>query len=216
MIKAVVFDMDGVVIDSEIIHTRAIKEALKQELGLDVDKDEILEYIGLFYPEKLEKILKKRNIQKDVNKLTERAKMIFKGLTKHVRLMPGFLDLIKTVIKNNFKTALASSSPRDYIEEISSMLDIEKYFDVIIAGDEVKNRKPNPECYLLTAKKLGLKPEECLVIEDSVPGVIAAKEAGMKCIAKPNPYVKDGDFSRADMIVNSLEEIDLDTIKRFN
>lgn len=89
---------------------------------------------------------------------------------------------------------------------------LKKYFDIRVNGNDVKKSKPNPDLYLLAAEKLGVKPKECVVIEDSVTGIHAAKNAGMFCIAVPNKYIKNGDFSKADIIVKSLKEIDLDLI----
>ncbi len=213
MIKAVLFDMDGVLIDSETHHIKAMQQILKEELDLEVDAEEIGQFSGLTYIEKLKKIGIKNNIEKLSKKTNNRYIQIIR---KQIKLSPGTRDLLEIISKTNLKSALVTASNKEQTNLILEKTRSKKYFDIVITGNDVKNRKPDPECYMLAAKKLDLRPKECVVIEDSIVGLTAAKEAGMKCIARPTPYIKRGDFSKADMIINSLEEINLDMIKTFN
>lgn len=119
--------------------------------------------------------------------------------------MPGFDQLIKELAGQNLKLAIASSSRHPKF--IAANLKIEKYFNLIIDGSMITNHKPDPEIYVKTATELKVDPKNCLVIEDSASGVIAAKIAGMKVIAVPNWSTKDQNFSPADLMVTSLKEI---------
>ncbi len=213
-IKAVLFDMDGTIADTEPYHVKAIQEILKEELNLRTSEDEIGEYIGLVYEEKLKNIFKKRRINKDVHELSNKIrKRYIKSVERDINLFSGTKDLFKRLKKNKFLIGLVSSGVRKDMNIVMKATNSKKYFDVTIAGDEVENKKPDPECYLKAAEKLHINPEECVVVEDSIPGVEAAKNAGMFCIAVPNKYIKNGDFSKADIVVDGLNEIDLDLIK---
>ncbi len=213
VIKAVLFDMDGTLADTEPYHTKLIQEVLKEELNLDVSEDEIGEYIGIIYREKLKRIFKKRGINTDVHELSNKIrKRYIKLIENGIDLVDGAEGLLKKLKKNKFLIGLVSSGIRDDMIIVMKLTKSKKYFDVTIAGDEVKNRKPDPECYLKAAKELNVSPEECVVVEDSVPGVESAKNAGMFCIATPNKYIKNGDFSKADIVIDSLNEINLELL----
>jgi beta-phosphoglucomutase-like phosphatase (HAD superfamily) len=108
--------------------------------------------------------------------------------------------------------ALVSSTPKENIELITEKLGIKKYFSLFINGDDVKEGKPSPRAFLLAAEKLGVEPKNCVVIEDAIVGVQAAKRAGMYCIAVTNAHPQE-DISEADIVVNSLEEITVKTIE---
>jgi beta-phosphoglucomutase-like phosphatase (HAD superfamily) len=108
--------------------------------------------------------------------------------------------------ERGFKMAIASSAPRENIELIMDTLDIARYFLVIISEKDVTRGKPEPDGYLLAAKRLGVKPENCLVIEDAIVGVTAARRAGMHCLAVTNSHPRDS-LNDADLVVDSLEEI---------
>ena len=126
--------------------------------------------------------------------------------------MDGAEEKIKEM-KENFKIALVSGSTRDQIESLLENTGLKKYFDIRVSSDDVKNNKPYPDSYLLSTEKLGVKPNECVVIEDSVTGIEAAKSAGMMCISVLNKYNKNQDSSKADIKVNNIREITLNLIK---
>jgi len=127
--------------------------------------------------------------------------------------MPGLYDLVDSLKSAGYRIAIASSSILDHIKMVLQGLKLEDKFDVVVSGDQVKHSKPNPEIYLTAATALGVKPEESLALEDASSGVQAAKNAGMMCIAVPNEYTRDGDFSRADLIVSGLGDISVNTVK---
>ena len=212
-IKAVLFDMDGVVVDSEPYHIQAMREVLLEEMELDIPSEEIGGFCGLNYEEKIEIIFKKRNLNADIDSLRKKTNERYIQLIKD-RIYPkdGLIDLLERLLSENIKISLVTASNRKQTEIIVNRTGTSKYWAFIITGDDVIKRKPDSECYIKAKNKLGLEPKECVVIEDSIPGIEAAKGAGMFCIAIPNDYVKGQDFSKADIIVNSLKEINLDMI----
>jgi len=212
MIKAVIFDMDGLMVDSELFQSMAFKKILKR-YGIEA-KEEIVQVIGIREVENWEIIKKKYGLKEDTAKLMkERGKIYIKILKEKAVAMPGLYKLIDSLKKSGYKIALASSSVYEHVQIVLKKLKLQKDFNIIISGGDVNRGKPDPEVYLITAKKLSVKPIDCLVLEDAYTGVIAAKNAKMKCIAVPNKYTKNQDFSKADLVVKSLEEITIDTIK---
>lgn len=211
MIKAIIFDMDGLIIDSEPIQSRAFEAIIKQCGKKPVmNKDGVVQTIGIGDKQNLVVMKKKYRIKEDVNKLVERRNRIYvKLLRKSLKAMPDFYALIKAARKNGLKTAIASSSARMQVNAVVSGLKIS--VDATVSGDETKRPKPYPDIFLLAAKKLGVNPGSCIVLEDSGPGVEAAKRANMKVIAVPNEFTKKHDFSKADMIVGSLKDINMES-----
>jgi HAD superfamily hydrolase (TIGR01509 family) len=138
----------------------------------------------------------------------ERNELVEESLTK-VKPMPGFHKLMSFLNKKTIKFALASSGTRAHIKTTLKAVNIENSFDAIVSGDEVHKSKPEPDIFLLAAKKLNLNPEECAVIEDAFSGIRAAKKAGMKAIGiyHKQPVTKQ-DLSEADAILDNLGEIE--------
>lgn len=215
MIKAVIFDMDGLMVDTEPLYSKAMSEVaakrgkcftleIKQKLmgRLAIDSLTIFrEQLGLNEsPQEL---------------LAEREEIYGKLLSQNVSPMPGLFKLLELLNKLKIRKAIASSSKRKWIDLIINKLGIIEQFEIIVSGEEIKQGKPHPEIYLLVAQKLNLNPEECLVLEDAISGVSAAKSAKMKCIAVPNQFTQGVDFSLTDLVVNSLEEIDEPLLKKF-
>ena len=122
--------------------------------------------------------------------------------------MPGVVETVRALRELSLTLAITSSAVRDSIEVILTRLGIRVAFALIVDGSEVEHGKPDPEAYLVTARKLGLAPRECIVIEDSHVGVVAAKRAGMYCIAVRNPRAQTiQDLSTADVIVDSMRDV---------
>jgi HAD superfamily hydrolase (TIGR01509 family) len=128
-----------------------------------------------------------------------------------IKPFPGVLRLLNALQKGNFKLGLVSSAPKENINLVLSDLDLEGIFDCVVFGQEVSESKPSPQIYLLAAKKLGVTPNDCMVIEDSPLGVKAAKTAGMKCLAITNTHPRQ-ELKEADKVVDSLEDVDLITL----
>ncbi|MCD4795789.1 MAG: HAD family phosphatase [Candidatus Cloacimonetes bacterium] len=215
MIKAVIFDMDGVIIDSEPIYHKVEKKLFKR-LGIKISEDEHYSFVGMSMDLIWEKILSKNKLKLNKEELiklhTDNMIGSFQNEEKLTPL-PDLIELIERFIDNDFKIALASSSSGILIDIILKKLEIKKFFEVIISGEDVENGKPFPDIFLLTAKHLGIKPSECLVIEDSKNGVSAAKKADMKCIGFQNSNSGMQDLSVADMIIDNFSALHLKDIR---
>jgi len=206
--KAVIFDMDGVIIDSEPIHFEVDLQTIG-ELGGNISKEGLEKYVGTTNEYMYTDIKQKFNISKSLDEIISYKVELTKKRIIELELEPieGIRELLKELKRKNINTAIASSSPRDFIELVVSKFKIENYIEYIISGEEVDNGKPDPAIYIETAKKLRLSPEECTVIEDSRNGVLAAKAAGMRCIGFQNVNSGNQDLSNADIIVHSITEV---------
>jgi len=212
MIKAVFFDMDGTIADSEKIVWKVTRDFM-QKRGIFITHEEEKLLYGLIWKESIRKILESRGLeykQSIKNTLKERY---VRTLSKEVVAMPHIHELLGSA-KDNFKVGLATNSRIREVEIIFNKLDFKSYFDIKLTRDNVKNVKPHPEIYLRGAGIFGVDPSECVVFEDSIVGITAAKSAGMKCIAVINTYSAE-DLKDADMRIKSYKEINIEKIKEF-
>jgi len=214
MIKAVIFDMDGLLIDTELLQSKSFELLIRS-----YDKKPIFQENGLIHDigtkGNIQRIIiEKHGIKGSVESLTKKRRRFYRQLLEktQVKIMPGGKKLLEILKKKNLKLAIASNAYANFVNILIKRVNLEKYFDAIVTIDDVLKPKPFPDLYLETAKKLKVKPKNCLVLEDSEAGVIAAKKAKMKVIAVPSKYTKHQDFSKADKIVESLKNIDLNLI----
>ena len=213
MVKAVLFDMDGVLVNTETFYIRALIQVLSQEIGLELTEEEVERYAGLVYVEKLRRIFAERDVRADPSELAEKSRKRFLQIARgNIRLLPGAKELIEQLRSSGVKLGIVSSSQRKMIDMVLNETNLGGIFDVIIAQEDVKHLKPSSEPYLLASKRLELKSQDCLAIEDSLHGIISAKSAGMKCVAITNPYFSVSKYKEADLVVKGLYEIELKTI----
>jgi HAD superfamily hydrolase (TIGR01509 family) len=220
MTKAIIFDMDGVLIDSEPIRLEHVLGILKN-LGVTMSNEEYIKFIGTTSHYLWGTIKDRYSLSNEVEELisidrNEYFKYISSSATVKTPIN-GIPELVKSLYENNYKMAVASSSPISVIEIIAESTNLKGYFNELVTGDYVKRSKPEPDIFLYAAEKLGVLPEECVVIEDSCNGVRAAKKAGMKCIAYRNFNSGNQDLSKADIIINSFYDLiclDLNNITR--
>jgi len=206
MIKAVLFDLDGVIINSSEFHFEAWKKFC-QKFNILLTEEDFKKGFGKKNKDILEEIFKKPLSDKLIKKYSEEKERLFRELAKgKITSIRGAKEFIRRLIEDKYLLALVSSTPKINIEFIMEEIKLENYFKAIISAEDVKEGKPNPECYLKAAKKLKVNPEECIVIEDSLAGIEAALAAKMKCIAitTTEPYEK---LKKATYIVNSFSEI---------
>ena len=209
--KAVLWDMDGVIADSNSFHFAAWQETFAKR-GINFTKEDFTKLFGTRNDFIIRKVLGKGLPEKDIEPIVQEKEASFRQKAKsNIKPLPGVMKLLNTIKKGNFKLALVSSAPKENIDLLSSELKLEEYFNSIVSGCEVPQSKPNPQIYLLAAERLGTQPENCIVIEDSPPGVKAAKAAGMRCLAVANTHSKE-ELKGADKVVNSLEDMDLITL----
>lgn len=210
MLKAVIFDMDGVIIDSEPTHMKLENETYKK-LGIEVTGDEHLSFVGSTSHYMWETLKNKYKLTQTLEELIEYERTkYFKYLNSdecEITLIEGVKELIEDLHENGVKLAIASSSPLNVIEAVAKRFQIEKYFEVFVTGDYVKKSKPEPDIFLYASKKLGVSPENCVVIEDSHNGVLAAKNAGIKCVGINSDVEGRQDISMADLVINSFKEV---------
>ncbi|MCX2742812.1 HAD family phosphatase [Mangrovivirga sp. M17] len=179
-IKAVLFDMDGVMVDSNPYHRRAWP-IYGKKIGLEINEELMEKHVyGHTNHDALENLFNKKLDKTLTNKLGEEKEAIYRDLIKaDLKPVDGLIDFIKFLKEKDIKMAVASSAPRSNIDFILDSFNIRSAFKVIVDGNMVKSGKPNPEIFLKAAEMLGYSSAECLVIEDSLAGVEAGRRAGM-------------------------------------
>lgn len=211
--KAFIFDMDGVIIDSEPIHNRVIKDFL-QNHGYEITDEELDRYVGMTSTSVFTILKQKYHLPASAEELTVEHMNEFKTYIAkhHIQPIEGIKELLIKLQQENIPMAIASSSPLDVIEFVAKSFAITDYFAFLISGENMPQGKPAPDIYLHTAAKLNVTPTDCVVLEDSKNGSIAAKTAGMYCIGFANPNSGNQDLSRADIIVHNINEINLENL----
>jgi len=212
-IKAIIFDMDGVISDTIGHHTSA-ESVVLSKYGIHYSPDEIIKKFNALPDHEFYKILfSEIGKEPDLEKLDKEKFIVFKKLADEKLIAtPGAITLIYVLSKNNFLLGVASSAPSKIVDLVLTKLQIKKKFKSITTPEDVKKGKPFPDSFLYTAKKLGVSPQECLVIEDAPRGIEAAKKSGMKCIAIATTH-NAKDLQGADKIINSFEELTLQMIE---
>lgn len=215
MLEAVIFDMDGVIIDSEPFYLD-IGMGIYKRLNISITEKEHNSYTGVSNTNMWADIKKKYGLRETVNELVEiQNNANIKYLEKNLKtLIPGVVEILESLRENRIKAALASSSSMEIIRMVLEKFKIIKYFQAIESGENLEKSKPAPDIFLNAAKMLKVKPECCTVIEDSYNGVTAAKSAGMKCIGFKNFNSGNQNLEAADLIVTSLEDVNLNMIRK--
>lgn len=207
MIKAVLFDMDGVLADSEHLHLQTEKQTFHQ-VGYKFLKKECKEYAGQTIEHMFRDIIKKHHLPTTFEKIMpdheKRLAALFRAKLKPV---PDVIDLVKWLHKNNYPLAVCSSSPRKIVLLVLDIFKIRKYFQTIVTADEITHTKPHPEIFLKGARGLKTKPENCLVIEDAHAGITAAKRAKMYAIGHRNAKSGNQDLSQADFVITKMKRV---------
>lgn len=209
MLKAVIFDMDGVLIDSEPVHLEAHRR-LMEKLGLPFDKQYYMQFVGST-TDNMWKVLKHDyNITLSNDELMKMSDEFIKDIngTEGYPVMKGASDMIKRLSKAGLKLAIASSSGMERINYSINKLGVADKFDAIVSGLTVSHPKPAPDTFLEAANRLGVSPEECVVVEDSVNGMKAAKNADMVCVMYENTSMGVQNSEYADYILQSFEDVD--------
>lgn len=205
--NTVIFDMDGVIIDSEVIYIDFFQKVL-QDFDVEISEEDLFSLAGLSQ-QKTDEFLK--------SKLHRKPEEVYSLMKKYIDddkinyssiVMDGFYPLLKELKRKNFEIALASSSPKKTINNVLEELDIKDEFDAVISGEDFKESKPNPEIYIKTCEILGIRPKDAIAIEDSDYGIDSAKNAGLTVIARrENRFNFKQD--KADFIVDNLQDIKL-------
>lgn len=210
MLKAVIFDMDGVMIDSEPVHYEANKRIM-ETFGYKLEYSYYKQFIGSTLTFMWETIKRDFGISNEIAELNRMSEQYSENIIKENGYIeiPGVVQLVKMLSGAGLKLAVASSSSAHIIERVLSSLGIRDYFDVLVSGENVENPKPAPDIFLRASTLLGVEESGCIVIEDSFNGVKAAKAAKMACIGYINPHSGEQDLSKADYLVESFEGLSL-------
>ncbi len=211
MIKTFIFDLDGTLADTELLHYRTWKTVLEENGVADFTFDEFLNYVGTSNEKVARDYIARDDILKSIEELIERKQQLYMKLIGEIQLYDGVVEILET-FHGKVQVAVASSS---HYKEVSAILDahkISRFFEYVIGGDMVRKRKPDPEIYLKTLDVLGVPAKESIAFEDTNFGITAVKEAGIYGIAVPNGYTKNHDFSRADKVISSLSDFNVDLL----
>jgi beta-phosphoglucomutase len=210
MINAIIFDAEGVIIDTEKMWDRAQEEFLRRR-GIRYERMDIKHTLsGKSQAEAIDIIKTKYGLSGDAQSLAdERRELVRRQLEEHVEFVPGFREFFRC-IQPDYRTAVATAMPEDLLAIVEARLGLSKLFaghvySLVAVG---YRSKPNPDIFLHAADRLGVKPANCVVIEDAPHGVEGARRAGMKCIAITTTYDRPA-LSQADVVLDSFAQINL-------
>ena len=204
---AVVFDLDGLMVDTEPLARDAWNQVLV-EYDQKLDDDLFEQMIGLRLEDSASLVKKALDLAVDPGELSQKEQSNFRHIMESgVKTMPGLSTLLSCLDHNSLPWAVATSSGLAYARKVLAMIDLLDDCQVIASGEEVTRGKPHPDIYLLASNRLGLAPDKCLALEDSVAGCQAANSAGMITIAIPSPLIKKADYSCAHIVCPSLDVV---------
>lgn len=213
--KGFIFDMDGVIVDSEPVYDQWNEDLFKQ-LKIAVDEETRKSFIGVSARRKWEILKKEFSIDQEIDELLELQKQVFSQEWDFKKaLFPEVVPFLEKLKEYKIPLAVASSSEHHRINQVLEQCGLKGYFDKIVSGEDFKNGKPHPDIFLQASREIGRSSENCIVVEDSFHGVTAAKRAGMYCIGIRHKDIIM-DLSGADLVVNSLGEIPLNKLIQDN
>jgi beta-phosphoglucomutase len=219
MLKAIIFDMDGVLVNSEPLHRKAYFDMF-EEFNLNVSNRLYESFTGKSTSAICKELCEIFDLSISHEKLMLSKRKHFKTIFDNdpeFQMIDGALSLIKNYFYNNLTLILASSASMTNINRIFKKFDLDKFFKAKISGADLKESKPNPEIFIKAAKLSGFNKSECIVIEDSTNGVIASKSAGIYCIGFNSTNSKNQNYDKADLVVSNFNEIRFDYLnKNFN
>ncbi len=209
MLKAILFDMDGVIVDTEPLHRKAYFKMF-EDVDIDVTEALFTSFTGQATYQICECLCDTFDLSESPQELVRLKRRHFKYLFENdqsLQLIDGVLDLIKDYHKNGLKLVLASSASMPNINRIFERFNLNHYFLAKLSGADLKASKPHPEIFIKAAKVSGFDSTECIVIEDSTNGMKAANEAGIFCIGYQSKNSVNQDYSLADLKIDSFKEI---------
>jgi len=218
MIQTVIFDMDGVIVDTEPVHHYAYNQHFKQ-LNIAVTPEMYASFTGNSTKNIFERLKTQFNLKEDVTTLVETKRNLFNDAfdsKEDLYLLEGVEDLIKDLYANGMQLVLASSSATVTINRIFNRFNLHQYFTHIVSGEDFPKSKPHPAIFQHAAFLAQTPIENCIVIEDSTNGILAAKAAGIYCIGYDSFHSKMQDYSKADLVISDFRELNYDVIRNIN
>ena len=205
-IEAVVFDLDGLMLNTEDVFSESGKQLLARR-GLEMTAEIHGAMLGRRPNEAFQAMKDLTGIQDNIETLKAETRMLFQVIAAgHLALQPGLTALINRIDIAKLPRAVATSSPRDYMIDMLSRFNLLKGFHVTLTAEDVTQGKPHPEIYKTAAERLGVAPANMLVLEDSEAGTRAAAAAGAYAVSIPNEHTRAGDFSMASLIAKQLDD----------
>ena len=210
--KAVIWDMDGVIVDTAPYHLKAWQEVF-QKRGVTFTEDDFRRNFGQRNDTIIRNVLGEAISQNEIDTIAIEKERNFRHIVRqNIKPLPGAIELIKSLGQHEFKQALASSAPVENIKLLTKGLGIDNCFYAIISGSDVIEGKPSPQGFLLAAQRLGVEPRNCIVAEDAIAGITAAKRAGMHCLAVTNTHPRSS-LTEADLVVDTLEAVTVNDLE---
>jgi beta-phosphoglucomutase len=209
MIKTVIFDMDGVIIDTEPVHHHAFFTQFG-ELGLAISDEEYASFLGKSTRNVFQRLKQKYQLTQEVDELLKRKREIFNGrfdTDADLNLLPGVRTLIEDLHQHGVQLVLASSASNGTIARVFNRFGLAPYFTHLVSGEDFEESKPHPAIFLHAAEVSGTPVTQCIVIEDSANGVAAAKAAGIYCVGYASPHSAGQDLRQADLIIQDFSEL---------
>jgi HAD superfamily hydrolase (TIGR01509 family) len=208
MIEAVIFDMDGVLADTEPFH-KQVEQLVFAEAGLQIEEKEHWDYSGVATDVMWQMIAQHHQLPRTIEEMVIRNSEVcfdFFSNLEHIEPMPGLVNILQKIKDKGYKMGVGTSSVPEIIEIVLNRCGIRQYFEAIANSGEAGKSKPAPDVFLLAAQKLGVDPQNCIVVEDSKNGIAAAKAANMYCVAYC-PASSNQDVSKADTVISHYNEL---------
>ena len=217
MLKAVLFDMDGVIVNTEPLHKKAYFQMF-EDVNIDVSEEMYEAYTGQSTINICKDLCSHFSLSEAPETLMATKRKHFKHLfatDDELDLLDGVLQLIKDYYNNGLTLILASSASMPNINRIFERFELNQYFTDKLSGADLKASKPHPEIFIKAAQASGHIKDNCMVIEDSTNGIVAAKGAGIFCVGYDSIYSKNQDYSKADVVISDFNAIAYDKAKQF-
>jgi beta-phosphoglucomutase len=217
MTRAAIWDMDGTLVDTAELHFQAWQHACREH-GHDFTRADFAATFGKRNPEILAQLFGDRFTPREVADFGERKEELYRAAARQgVTLLPGVGPLLEGLHREGFRQAIGSSAPRANLELILDLTGVHRFLDAVVGAEDTTRGKPDPQVFLTAAQKLGAVPARCVVFEDAVAGVQAARAGGMRCVAvafvghHPEEALRQ---AGADLVVRTLEEVSVAEVVR--